>query len=45
MPIGSPGSAFFVANKKEFTSFLDPEYDFSFYSNKYTGQENVIDYK
>lgn len=26
-------------------SAIDPEYDFSFYANKFSGQENVVDYK
>lgn len=35
----------FVGDKQELNWALDPEISFSFYKNKYTGQQNAIDYK
>lgn len=43
--MGIQGAILFIADKQELNWSLDPKISFNFYKNKYSGQENVIDFK
>lgn len=43
--MGSGGSMFYVADKKRFLSTMGTNVQFSFFKNKYTEANDVIDYK
>lgn len=43
--MGSGGTIFFIANKKEYVKAMGSELEFSFYKNKYSDSYDTIDYK